>query len=135
MVDSNQDPVKLRERRIFMLVIEERRHSIVAIVLIAGGYGPLKGRQATYFFVTNPSTDHDPPQPNFNGSQTVVFYHLCVQHGTGAADGILPDVELLRLELQQHPTEEVERKVLKLSVTVSGKEGKSKMIASCGRTT
>ena len=42
------------------------------------------------------------------------------------------EVAEMEKKVMKKLTEEVERKGLKLSVTENGKEGKSKMIASCG---
>ena len=48
------------------------------------------------------------------------------------SSGVNRDVAEMAKEVMKKLKEEVERKGLKLSVNESGKEGKSKMIASCG---
>ena len=77
------------------------------------GYGTHKGRP-TNSSLMNPLTDRSWSQPSWDGPQRVTYHGLEGKHaviyvfnpGSVTPDcvPVLPDVQLLRLEVQHHPT-------------------------------
>ena len=63
---------------------------------------------------------------------TTLKLNVFVDDFTALLKGKSKDVAEMAKKVMKKLREEVEKKGLKLSVTENGKEGKSKMIASCG---
>ena len=92
---------------------QNKRHHIVAIGVVAGGYETHQGRQATHFSMMNPLADRYQPQPNYDGPHAVVYHYITRHHDAMSVFhmdlaqrmgfGFCHTFELLRLELQWHP--------------------------------